>query len=578
MLFKFKEYELTQNDCVKLTDKYHHIDIIEKTLKETPYFVLIDVCNRNFEKTDELVAKLFPNMRSTEERKIYASEWILKKNEYTCSSRMLYNDFKSELEAYDPYLCINIDEIITQNSIKFHYENNWIGLTNTWVAECGIAQFVKEKLKQNNILDCDWSKYKKVDEFELTNTQLNSIKNLCKYSISLLVGYSGSGKSSCLKAITNFCEQEGLTYKIACPTAKASLRVEEVTNRKSQTIHRLCLREKEINCDVLCVDETSMVDLSTFNMLINCIENPNCRIVLIGDNAQLNPVGLCCVFDDMIKSNKIPITMLTEIFRYTDKGSTYVATNIRNGKSFLDGFNTQSLSDKYKFIQTNDIQNTLIDEYKKLLNNGINPNDILCLSPMKVYDEGCWVLNSLLQDIVNPLKINQKQLAVKNVYKNRTYITNFRVGDNVLCKKNDYNALSYDDYIKLKNMELNSSYKSDISVFNGQSGIVRNIIDDGLVIQFDNDMIYYNKNKLREIVLNYIITVHSSQGSQAPYVISITSPNHIDMLNKQLCYVSSTRTSNVHIEIGDIRTMNKAIMIDSVKMRNTWLYDELVKE
>lgn len=583
IIHKCKKFELTIKECGLLSKLYDNVDTIEKNLNERPYYNLINICGRGFENTDGLVAELFPEMRESDDRKVYAIFWRLGKNENDGNTKIDFDELKDQIEYYDNLLLGNIEEVIKFNSDLFYLSDNkeWISILSTYLAEKNIFNFIKDKLNNSKKLDIDYSKYCEVDGFKLSEMQSLSVKNLCEYNFSLLLGFAGAGKTTCLRSMISAMEDNGLSYRIVCPTAKASLRVTQVTKRKAQTIHRLVLSEKELNYDVILMDESSMVDLPTFTMLLNSITNENCRIILIGDNAQLLSVGLSNIFNDIIKSQKVPTTMLTEVFRYSDKGVAYVATNIRQGKKFLDGYETQLLSSKYKFIQTDEIVDTLLGEYQKLLNKGVKIDDILCLSPMRVGEEGCFNINSAIQNIVNPLKGKDKQISTKMNIRGINYVTNFRINDIVICKKNDYSAILYDEYLKIKENETNYGIKEELkgscSIFNGQSGKIRNIVDDGLVIQFDEELIYYSKSNLKNIMLFYIGTCHSAQGSESPYVISITSPLHLRMLNRQLCYVSSTRASNSHIEIGDINTMNKALTIDSVILRKTWLYDMLIE-
>ena len=214
------------------------------------------------------------------------------------------------------------------DSDKFYYDetNKRIALSETYNSECMVADFVKGKLNGNK-WDIDWKKYQDVDGFKLTATQLNALKNVCKHEISLLVGYAGSGKSSTTKAILQMADENNLSYKIVAPSAKAAIRVKEITGRNASTIHKLCLTQEEVFCDMLIVDEFSMCDLPTFCMLIKSLTNEHCHVLLIGDDAQLIPIGLGKIFHDIIESKIVAETKLTEIFRYSDKGTAYVATD-----------------------------------------------------------------------------------------------------------------------------------------------------------------------------------------------------------------------------------------------------------
>lgn len=556
-----KQYDLTASECKELIRKFSTNEEVNSHLDKEPYECLIQLLGRDFQYNDKIILEQHEDLRFSTSRVESLIYYILKLNEddsNTCMGANVMAAYTKAVasELYDQIKSVSID------SDKFYYDetNKRIALSETYNSECMVADFVKGKLNGNK-WNIDWKKYQDVDSFKLTVTQLNALKNVCEHEISLLVGYAGSGKSSTTKAILQMADENNLSYKIVAPSAKAAIRVKEITGRNASTIHKLCLTQEEVFCDMLIVDEVSMCDLPTFCMLIKSLTNEHCHILLIGDDFQLPSVGVGKIFHDIIESKIVAETKLTEIFRYSDKGTAYVATNIREGKQFLKGYDTQALSDNYKFIQTDDVKDVVVNEYKQLLKT-YQPEDIMVLSPYNVKDEGAYVLANEIQEIINPLRPYMKQLTVS---KSGVKI-NFREGDNVLCTKNDYDATPYDEMID-----------HPIAVFNGQTGKVIKVEDDFIVVNFDGDEVVYSKNKLNELLLSAAYSVHKSQGSEAKAVISITSPSHKRMLNKNLCYVASTRSKEKHIEIGDIQTMNNAIGIDVNETRQTFLKELLVK-
>ena len=98
------------------------------------------------------------------------------------------------------------------------------------------------------------------------------------------------------------------------------------------------------------------------------------------------------------------------------------------------------------------------------------------------------------------------------------------------------------------------------------------------MIQFDEEMLYFNKGKIYNLLLNSFISVHKSQGSTVKYSIEIISDKHSKMLTRNLLYVGATRNQISHIEIGDIDTFNKALSIEDNDNRKTWLKDLLVEK
>lgn len=434
----------------------------------------------------------------------------------------------------------------------------------------------------------EYKKHRNYDRIKIVNVEKeeNPCEMVCIYvdneeHLYLTNDYIVTHNTSSLKGIIKLMEDNGLTYTLLSPTGKASMRITESVHREASTIHRKCLKDVQISTDVVIVDETSMVDLPTFVMMLKCITNENVRVVLVGDNAQLMPVGIGCVFNDLINSGKIPMVMLDEIFRYDTNGGLFVATNVRQGKAFFDdekmvkkNGDTYSICDNYKFIETEGIFDRLVEEYMKLIKKGVKPNDILCLSPFNVGEEGSYKINNAIQSEINPPKANDCYLSRK--VNTNTNIA-FRVGDRILNKKNDYQALPLESYKAIEDSHgvLTEEDVLLTSVFNGQDGTIRELDDKKMVVQFDEELVVFNKSKLNNLLLAYCISVHSSQGSEAKYVLNVVSPNHKKMLNRNLLYVADTRAKTLQIDIGSRETYENALLIDGNAERSTWLKELL---
>ena len=318
--------------------------------------------------------------------------------------------------------------------------------------------------------------------------QMNGLHNFCDSNIVLLLDSVEVGKSQSVKGLVQLMEDNKMSYLLLSSTGKASKVLGESCNRRAYTVHKKCY-EGDINVDVCVVDEAGMLSLETMCMLINAIINPNIRVVFVGDYAQVSAIGLSKIFEDLIKCDKVPTTTLTEIFRYKSNGSLYVATNIRNGISFFDDKemckynepnNSFSVCNNYKFIQREEeeIADTLIEEYRKLLKKGVKPKDIMVLTAMNVKELGTYELNNKLQAEFNPPKPNELYLerTVTNG-KGKTTIL-FRKNDVVLNTKNDYRAISYEAYQELEKSDgkLEEEDVCDSFIVNGQLGIVVEIL------------------------------------------------------------------------------------------------------
>jgi hypothetical protein len=401
------------------------------------------------------------------------------------------------------------------------------------------------------------------------------------------------GKSTSTKAIVDACKDLNLTITALAPTGCAAMRLSECINMKATTIHLKCFRDKEINSNVVIVDESSMIDLEVFDMLIKAIKNNNIRIVLIGDTYQLTPVGIGTPFADLVNSEKFCVTYLTKVFRYGNSGIAYAGENARQGKNFLTDDIVKhtdadySIMDDWKFLvrdgaNDNDDDNELDDitlealnQYKKMLAKGVKKQDILGATPFRA---SVYKLNNMIQAEFNPS--NGNDLYLERKYGRSKKII-FRVGDRVINKKNNYQQLTWEGYKQIKDSGdvLGKTEAETTVVYNGQRGDVVDIVCDDkgkadmLVVKFENELVVYDKLDLYNLELSYFSTYHSLQGQESPNVIAIVPDSNSAIMTKNLLYVGGTRAKKNHIYIGSPQAYINALKIDGVEMRNTWLLD-----
>lgn len=583
LISDLSQYELNITDCKDLANEFGTDPQIVEAFEKKPYYCLIDVLGRSFDRVDRLIMEVRSDLRDSDQRIEHLILDILDRNEVDGNSRLngsiLYRVAKEDYCMDD--LLPRLKEVAVSSELIYYDEDTKdLSRMDTYVAEKTIAEFIKDKLHNPQKLDIDWKKYQQLDNMTLTDDQIETLRMVCENDIGLLVGYSGTGKSASTKGLIAMLDENHLTYTLVAPTGKASLVLSNSTHREATTIHRKCY-SSDINTDVLIVDETSMVALDVFSMLINSIANPNIKVLLVGDHAQLAPLGCGKIFSDLIASNLVPKVMLTKVFRYTDDGSLYVATNIRRGHSFLTDADmvtynkgTYRVKDNYAFIESDkeSVFDNVIAEYKKLIARGVSRNDILILSPYNVGEAGTYAINNAIQNEFNPTK--QEDKMTRKI--NGTTIA-FRVGDIVINKKNDYEAVTYDSYIQIKgsNCLTEDDIKSEGVIVNGETGTVVEVLDEGLVIKFGEELYFFSKAKLNRLLLGYAISTHASQGSTCEYSISVVSSLHKRMLSKELLYVADTRCRKAHIDIGDVEAFEYALTVSQDAERRTWLLDLL---
>ena len=585
MLQKFKDYEISVTDCKTLVSAFVDEETIATEIQENPYKVLISILNRTFENADKLIMSIRSDLTHSEQRCAYLVLSVLDQSEsegdtYTDANDLYYyiiNEYPIAKELEDL-----IVPVVTTNELFFYdEETKRVAISATYNGECMIANLVKDKTENPHPLDIDWKMYTEVDGFKLTDEQSGLLENICKYDISILSGKAGAGKTSSVKALIKLMEDNYLSYSLLAPTGAAALRLANQTNRNASTIHRKCLKEQEIDSDVIIIDEMSMVGLDVFVMLLNCVTNSKAKFVLCGDMYQLPSISKGCVFSDLIESHNVPTAELTKVFRYDTSGGAYVGENVRLGRNFFDDTdrvkvkdNILTISNNYKFIETNEIFDEIIKEYARL-RRIYKEDEIIILSPYNRGDCGTYKLNECIENEYNAPKANELSLSYKRDGVNIV----FRKGSRVVNTKNDYKALPLESWKEICNSDgvLTEDDVPVTQLFNGQIGTVREVQDKYLVCQFDEELIVIQKTKLNTLLLARAISTHRSQGGEWKAVINVVSEQHSRLLSKQLLYVATTRCRDFHCDIGDTKTFKSSLLIDTVEERNTWLKD-LLKE
>ena len=157
-------------------------------------------------------------------------------------------------------------------------------------------------------------------QFEPTAGQKRLFHAFSRFALSdkarcalLLRGYAGTGKTTCVSVLVNVIEQLGIRYVLLAPTGRAARVLANYSNRSAGTIHRHIyyskqmrtgegvfeLKENELNDTLFIVDEASMIGHAQnepFNDLLDDLishvySGDGCKLMMIGDTAQLPPVG-----------------------------------------------------------------------------------------------------------------------------------------------------------------------------------------------------------------------------------------------------------------------------------------------
>lgn len=399
----------------------------------------------------------------------------------------------------------------------------------------------------------------------LANNQREVIKRLMTEQVMVLTGGPGTGKTTVIKAIIDIYKKinNNGVICLCAPTGRASRKLQEATGHEAMTIHRLIgYRQGEpplyhaknkLNGDLFIVDEFSMADLEISYLFLDAV-NKNAKILFVGDVDQLPSVGVGNVLADLISSS-IPTVRLTEIFRQSENSQIVVnAHRINHGQSLL----LDPEKNDFYFIHQSDllrIQNLIIRSAVRFIELGYSLEDILILSPMHKGEVGVTLLNEKLRETLNPPSPYKKELHLGKRL--------FREGDKVIQNINNV----------------------DKNIFNGEIGIVKSItkekgkngeLIDIIICEFDTKLVKYERKDTIELDLAYCITIHKSQGGEAPIVIMPVTISHKVMLARNLYYTGITRAKEKVVLIGTEHAMNIAINNNQITNRNSQLDKKII--
>jgi len=391
-------------------------------------------------------------------------------------------------------------------------------------------------------------------DLQLALAQKEAVQQSLVSKIQIITGGPGTGKSTITKAILVITEKLTGNILLAAPTGRAAKRMTEITGKKASTIHSLLKfdfkigrfkhgRKLPLECDLIIIDEASMIDTSLMYSLLKAIPD-HARIIFVGDTDQLPSVGPGTVLRDIISSNQVPMTLLTQIFRQA-AGSRIITNAHKINKGHFPDIRNQQDSDFFfsEKIEKEEVLDAIIPLVTHRLPQryGFSAiDDIQVLTPMRRGVIGTENLNRVLQEALNPS--NDPLLWCGQ---------RFHSGDKVMQIRNNYQK----------------------EVFNGDVGRIKKIdpVEQVLTLTMGNREIAYEFSDLDELVLAYAVSVHKYQGSECPCVVMPIHTSHYKLLHRNLLYTAVTRGKQLVVLVGTKKALAIAVHNDEVKQRYTGL-------
>ena len=553
-------------------------DAVEK-IKENPYLLCGGDMEISFAKA-EIIASDFGISSDNELRLSAGIEYILLKNlmnGHTCLPRKKLVAVAMELLESDFHRIESVCDKMVERLVivsKRIADEEFLALPDYYYAEEYIAarlSATKRNIKIADIIDdleIDYVENKLGIKFE--DLQRQAVKKAFDSGVLVLTGGPGTGKTTTLNAIIRLFEMRDMAIQLAAPTGRAAKRMTELTGREAKTIHRLleaewgaggkqqfCRNERNpLECDVIIVDEASMIDTLLFENLLKALRL-SCRIIIVGDANQLPSVSAGNVLNDILLSEKFSSIRLKKVFRQAME-----STIIRNAHAIIENEEID-LSNKGKdffFVHKNsswEVCNTVLELCTERLSNAYgfdSFSDIQVLCPSRKMECGSLNLNNLLQSVLNPREDKSPQFSYKGVY--------MRKGDKVMQIKNNYDIMW-----ERKNGEIGTG------VFNGDVGIITDIdIRGGIVkVQYEDRVATYLSDNLSELELAYAVTVHKSQGSEFECVVIPLFDIPSKLKYRNLLYTAVTRAKKLLVLVGTEKNFYDMVENDRKTLRYTML-------
>jgi exodeoxyribonuclease V alpha subunit len=571
MLF-LQTHGVSSGYATKIFKQYGNRSI--EVVKENPYRLATDIFGIGFVTADNIAEKL----GFSKDSELRAEAGILYVLHQLADEGHVFYPHEPLLEKCQEILQVDreliakalgtialekriIIEDLNEEIEEFRTNNKAVYLAKFHVCETSIAARLKTLVNApKSIREIDVEKaiawVQNQLSISLAEKQVEAIRCAVRHKVMVITGGPGTGKTTIINAVLRIFSKLKVRILLAAPTGRAAKRMSEATGHEAKTIHRLLEYsiqkggfqkddENPLDCDLIIIDEASMIDTILMHYLLKAIP-PETTFILVGDVNQLPSVGAGNVLKDIISCGSIPVVELNEIFRQAKESLIIVnAHRINNGQLPQLRSSGKGLDDFY-FIEQEDPEEalkTILELTKERIPKkfGFDPvDDIQVLTPMHKGTVGAGNLNTELQKVLNPAEDGL-------VRGNRS----FRVNDKVMQVKNNY----------------------DKEVFNGDIGRIKRIDSETqeVIISYDGRDIPYDFPDLDEIVLAYAVSVHKSQGSEYPAIVMPILTQHYVLLQRNLIYTGVTRGRKLVIIVGTKKALAIGVRNDKTQKRYTYL-------
>ena len=580
VLAKLAAYGIPNKLAFQIQDTYkgETLEIVE----QYPYQLVEDIQGIGFKIADQLAQELGIESDAPERFRAGLIHTLLTQSMESGDTYLEARDLLAHtIELLENSRQVELDPSLVADELAHLIEEDKVQNVETKIFENSLF-FAEEGIRSNLVRLLEKGRQDRFEEEKILDAisqaeddlgihydgiQKQAIFDAITQKVFILTGGPGTGKTTVINGIIAVYSQlRGLDLKkkadlpilLAAPTGRAARRMNELTGLPSATIHRhlgmtgdddTSHLDDYLDADFIIVDEFSMVDTWLANQLLSNISS-NTKLLLVGDAEQLPSVSPGQVLADLLQIPSIPQTKLEKIYRQS-QDSTIVTLASQIQKGLLPADFTEKKADRSYFEAQNEHIPPMIERIASAaIRSGIPAQDVQVLAPMYRGQAGIDQINSLMQNLINPVEKDQLTFEAPDCQ--------FRQGDRVIHLVND----------------------AENNVFNGDLGYITDLLpakyteskQDELTINFDGNEISYQRSEWYKIRLAYAMSIHKSQGSEFPVVIlPITRSSH-RMLQRNLVYTAITRAKSKLILLGEKAAFDYAVK-NTGTSRKTYLIE-----
>lgn len=535
-------------DTRRIVNHFRSADVVDCVLGRHPYR-LLDIPGVGWRKADEIARKL--GVAPGDPRRITAAAaYVLAERQregHSCyPTNLLMRDVRAltQVPKAEPMSAEDEGVLVVESDRAY--------LPEALEAEYAITHRLARHLHVQHPITAQMDTViaEECAKGGLSAEQAYAVREAFARGVSVLSGGPGTGKTTTTRVIVAVAKRLALTYVVIAPTGKAASRAAQVTGGVAGTIHRVVRTPpgqhaaKPVTADLLIIDEGSMVSAEIMAWLLANLL-PTTRLLVLGDADQLPSIDHGAVLRDLMASGRVPVTRLGRTYR--QRAQSGIITNaalVLQAGTLVPS--TDFRIDDITLAPSPDVDkrehacaiSRLTTAIRTLASAGVDvATDVQVLTPRKQGALGVRNLNRHLQHVFNPSGEVGPKIGAGYVVS---------VGDRVTQMRNDYTL-------------------GQTGVFNGEQGIVTNVAGDSVTVRFDQGEVMVKNVQLYNLQLAWASTIHRSQGSEWPHVLSVFHRSHMArrggaehelFVRAELLYTALTRAKTSHTLVSDQRALD----------------------